>query len=147
MIALNPSKVREYVVLAERELPEAARTVFLWKLLPARRYYELQATKAEMNAQAPAAAARPTGAPAASPDGGGYKIALNPGAVEFEILKGCLVSVRNLRDEDGAPVAYSADWPDAQKEEFFTTLPPKVRHELAEAFSALHELTETDRGN
>ena len=159
MIYLDPTKVRRYTPLqdstcsvcgarfGEHEpsgsithpyVAPPSPTTFLWRLMPYRRYCDLQALSVERPEVAPAARGSPPPAPSLT------RYTLNTGTVELAVLLECLVGVENLKDEDGKDVAYPAAA--SERERWLSGLAPTLRRELAEEFSYAHELTESDRG-
>ena len=145
MIYLDPTKVRRYTPQGDRacsvcgarvsehtpsgdidhpHVMPPSPTIFLWRLMPYRRYCDLQALSVEKPEVAPAARGSPPPAPSMT------RYTLNTGTVEMAVLLECLVGVEGLHDEDGKEVAYPAAA--SERERWLSGLAPTLPARPAE---------------
>ncbi len=145
MKAIDLLAERSYVLEAERNLPEAERTVFWIRGLPYDLYLKVQ------GAVTPTVKL-PGKFIGRNADLNEATIELQPGfrqQLEFEILSWGLVRVDNLIGPDGRPLSYPGpNAPEQVKKDWLGRwLPPAVRTELANAITEGSTLTEEQEKN
>ncbi|MDA8122246.1 MAG: hypothetical protein M0Z38_06745 [Deltaproteobacteria bacterium] len=125
-IAIDPTKVIEYVLLCDRDLPPEEQTMFELKVLTARELAKIEDGSARADVSG--------------------NIEFRSGTQVINILNVGLKGWRNFKDAQGREVPFREN-NGAPRPENWDYLTPDWRRELANAVTEQTRVTETERKN